>query len=134
MLPGGSQLLRARPNGVTARAGSRSILLSTYVDRVGPISLSEIYLRENEGLLVELESLKLKSDRIWVCRSTLYYFTLMKNKVVIQLLYLHYLDVLQKETPSTKQCEAKRLSNIFIESLLNMVRRQRNTNTRKLLL
>jgi len=35
--------------------GQGRILLSTYVDREGPISLAGIHLRGNEGLLIELE-------------------------------------------------------------------------------
>ena len=39
--------------------GKGHVLLSTYLDREGPIPLSELHLRGNEGLLIEVEILSL---------------------------------------------------------------------------
>jgi alpha-glucosidase len=36
--------------------GQGRLLLSTYLDREGPIPLSEVHLRGNEGLLIEVEA------------------------------------------------------------------------------
>jgi alpha-glucosidase len=36
--------------------GQGRVLLSTHVDREGLISLSEVHLRGNEGLLIEVEA------------------------------------------------------------------------------
>ena len=39
--------------------GQGRLLLSTHLDREGPIPLSEVHLRGNEGLLIDLEAASL---------------------------------------------------------------------------
>ena len=38
------------------KQGQGRLLLSTYLDREGPIPLTEVHLRGNEGLLMEVEA------------------------------------------------------------------------------
>ena len=41
---------------VVTLPGQGRVLLSTHLDREGPLLLSEVHLRENEGLLIEVEA------------------------------------------------------------------------------